>query len=65
MVYDPTAAPPEISILLLGDAEVGKSTFLSYVPDMTSFTKMLTTRQPLDPRYTRPWLAKHEYADSP
>jgi GTPase SAR1 family protein len=24
--------PPEVTILLLGDAEVGKSTFLSYVP---------------------------------
>ena len=24
------ADPPEITILLLGDAEVGKSTFLSY-----------------------------------
>lgn len=25
------ADPPEVTILLLGDAEVGKSTFLSYV----------------------------------
>ena len=25
------ADPPEVSILLLGDANVGKSTFLSYV----------------------------------
>jgi len=25
------ADPPEVTILLLGDSEVGKSTFLSYV----------------------------------
>lgn len=28
---DSNIDPPEVPILLLGDAEVGKSTFLSYV----------------------------------
>lgn len=34
--------PHEVSILLLGDAEVGKSTFLSYVQYPSSFIRILS-----------------------
>lgn len=37
------AETPEVTILLLGDAEVGKSTFLSYVCPVLSFSNLYLT----------------------
>jgi GTPase SAR1 family protein len=38
--------PPEITVLLLGDSEVGKSTFLSYVTRPPLFRRAFTDKIP-------------------
>ena len=51
---DSTLDAPEVSILLLGDAEVGKSTFLSYVLShyFVHFVRRMTISQPFRPNLT-------------